>query len=348
MGTLRFILALSVAFSHVGLPFGFLTSEIAVQSFFVISGFYMALVLHEKYRSGSYFLFISNRLLRLFPAYLVLLILSLAVADKWKSILALDPIGSAYFIVTQLVIVGQETYFFLIVKDGGLAFTLHPAGVPNLLYTFAPIPQAWTLALEIYFYLLAPFLVGRRPMVIVAMIAASLTFRMGLQWACGFSGDPWSGRLFPSELALFFAGYLGYQVYALRAKEQRSRLNRLLLLVAALIFGCLAINGIHSLGSLAFLAVVIVCIPRLFELSKDVAWDKFLGEISYPLYICHFLIGWILLPETVPGAYGALGLAIMASVLLYFLVDRPVDHWRQARFARSRGTTTEPGLILPV
>jgi len=75
MGSLRFFLAFSVAFAF-GLPLGFPTSDIAVQSFYVISGFYMALVLNEKYGPGSYWLFVSNRLLRLWPAYFVVLVLS--------------------------------------------------------------------------------------------------------------------------------------------------------------------------------------------------------------------------------------------------------------------------------
>ncbi len=90
MGTLRFLLALVVAYGHFAVPLSFPTSDIAVQSFFVISGFYMALVLNEKYGPGSYWLFISNRLLRLWPAYFVVLILSLAAADNWKPIAALD------------------------------------------------------------------------------------------------------------------------------------------------------------------------------------------------------------------------------------------------------------------
>jgi len=90
MGTLRLLLALSVAYGHLAVPLRFPTSDIAVQSFFVISGFYMALVLNEKYGPGSYWLFISNRLLRLWPAYFVVLVLSLAAADNWSPMLALD------------------------------------------------------------------------------------------------------------------------------------------------------------------------------------------------------------------------------------------------------------------
>ncbi len=72
----------------------------------------MALVLNEKYAPGSYRLFISNRLLRLFPAYLLVLALSLVVTGHWKQLMSLDPFDAAYFVVSQLVIIGQETYFF--------------------------------------------------------------------------------------------------------------------------------------------------------------------------------------------------------------------------------------------
>ena len=84
MGTLRFILALSVAYGHSGdfLGFPLIPGDTAVQSFYAISGFYMALVLNEKYRPGSstYFLFISNRFIRLFPVYATVLCLTLLLA----------------------------------------------------------------------------------------------------------------------------------------------------------------------------------------------------------------------------------------------------------------------------
>ncbi len=230
MGTLRFILALSVAYGHLAVPMSFPTADIAVQSFFVISGFYMALVLNEKYGAGSYWLFISNRLLRLWPTYFVVLILSLGVADNWQSIAALDWLGLWFFIASQILIVGQDLYLFLFVNhEGALAFTAHYAEVSAPLYGFAPIPQAWTLGLEIYFYLLAPFLVRRGPVFLASVIAASLVARMALQWAFGFSGNPWSFRFFPSEIALFLTGSLGYYVYAATDDAQRKQAKTLLI-----------------------------------------------------------------------------------------------------------------------
>jgi peptidoglycan/LPS O-acetylase OafA/YrhL len=348
MGSLRFFLAFSVAFGHFGLPLGFPTSDIAVQSFYVISGFYMALVLNEKYGPGSYWLFVSNRLLRLWPAYFVVLVLSFAVADNWKPIASLDLSSFTYFIASQILIVGQDLYFFLVVNNGTLTFTAHPIAMPGLLYTYAPIPQAWTLGLEIYFYLLAPFLVRRGPILIAAIIAASLLLRIILQGTFGFSGDPWTYRFFPSEIALFLAGSLGYCVYSSRSDEQRRQVKVLLSMAAILLFVCLAINkwdGIPRFASLSFLSVVVIGVPRLFELTRNIAWDKYLGELSYPLYICHFLFGWMLLPETVFGVYLALFLSVVASILLYHFIERPIDKWRQSRFAKTQRAMIEGRLV---
>ena len=226
----------------VAKPLSFPTSDVAVQCFFVISGFYMALVLNEKYGPGSYWLFISNRLLRLWPAYFVVLILSLAFANNWQPVFALSWSDIAFFVGSQILIVGQDLYLFLFVTNGALAFTAHYTDVSSPLYSFAPIPQAWTLGLEIYFYLLAPFLVRRGPLFIAMVIAASLALRMLLQWAFGLSGQPWSFRFFPSEIALFMAGSLGYYAYASQNEAQRRLTKTLLSLAAALLFVALAIN----------------------------------------------------------------------------------------------------------
>jgi peptidoglycan/LPS O-acetylase OafA/YrhL len=348
MGSLRLFLALSVALGHFGLPLGVPTSDVAVQSFYVISGFYMALVLNEKYGPNSYWLFISNRVLRLWPAYFVVLALSMVVADNWKPILSLDWLSLAYFAASQLLIVGQELYFFLLVNHGTLTSTIHPAGTPGLLYTFAPIPQAWTLALEIYFYLLAPFIVRRGPGVIAAILVLSLLQRLALQWAFGFRGDPWTYRFFPSEIALFLAGSLGYYAHSARNGEQRRKVTIILLMVAISLFSCLALSkwdGISRLASLSFLSAVVIGVPRLFESTRNITWDKYLGELSYPLYICHFTFGWLLLPDTVSGAYAALFLSLAASVLLYHAVDRPIDKWRQDRFEKTRRPIIESRLV---
>ena len=84
MGILRFILAITVVIAHSSSVFGcnFVGAQIAVQAFYIISGFYMALILNEKYVgvNGSYKLFISNRFLRLYPIYWTVLLLTIAMS----------------------------------------------------------------------------------------------------------------------------------------------------------------------------------------------------------------------------------------------------------------------------
>jgi peptidoglycan/LPS O-acetylase OafA/YrhL len=173
---------------------------------------------------------------------------------------------------------------------------------------------------------------------IAAMIAGSLALRMALQGSFGLSGDPWSFRFFPSEIALFLAGSLGYYVHVSKDEEHRGQARKLLLISAVSLFACLAINrwdGIARLASLSLLAAVIMGTPRLFETTKNIVWDKYLGELSYPLYICHFLFGWLLLPNTFTTVYLTLFLSLAASIALYHLVDKPIDAWRQDRLIKS-------------
>ena len=77
MGIFRVCLALCVVLSHgLNLPIPAATADVAVQTFYIVSGFYMGLVLTEKYHSPSSFFL--NRALRLYPAYFVVALATLA------------------------------------------------------------------------------------------------------------------------------------------------------------------------------------------------------------------------------------------------------------------------------
>src|SRR5262249_61405720 len=70
--------------------------------------------------------------------------------------------------------------------------------------TFEVIPQAWSVSLELMFYALAPFLVRRHWLVLVALIVAAYVLR-SVAAAYGFSGSCFAFRFFPFELGLFLA-----------------------------------------------------------------------------------------------------------------------------------------------
>ena len=349
---------MSVAYGHSGdfLGFPLIPGDTAVQSFYAVSGFYMALVLNEKYRPGSstYSLFISNRFLRLFPVYATVLCLTLLLAfaisafspakelpfvTQWRSIDRLDLASVAFLVISQIVMWGQDLYLFLTVKNGALAFWPDFYTAPQPIYTLLLIPQAWTLGLEISFYLIASFIVRRSVPAIVLVLAASVALRLLLQFGLGYQGDPWSYRFFPAELAVFLVGVLGYRVYRSRSVTP----DRTLLSIFAIVILCLGAvllvnrwHGLSRVASVSFLMLTFAAIPFLFRATNKNVLDRNLGELSYPIYICHILVIWFLDSVTTFGSNLMRGIVIivmtiLVSSALYWGVDRPVDSWRQRR-----------------
>jgi peptidoglycan/LPS O-acetylase OafA/YrhL len=365
MGSLRFLLAISVAYGHAGdfLGFPLIPGDTAVQCFYAISGFYMSLVLNEKYRreSSSYFLFISNRFLRLFPAYAVVLLLTLLLAFgvsglspsdlpfivAWHSLKQIDWPSAALLIGSQVIMWGQDLYLFLTLKHGALVFWPDFHTAPQPLYPLLVIPQAWTLGLEFSFYLIAPFIVRRSVAAIIVVFAASVGLRLCLQFWFGYQGDPWSYRFFPSELAVFLIGALAYQVYKLPTIAFDWRSCRVFAIAIVCLATALLINrwhGVSRVASVTFWAFAVGAIPFLFRTTRNKLIDRYLGELSYPIYICHFLVIWSLDAIVTFGSNLTRGSSIIAMTLvvstaLYWAIDRPVDAWRHWRFAARKPAT---------
>ena len=88
-------------------------ADVAVQTFYLVSGFYMSLILTEKYSHTSSFL--TNRVLRLYPAYLavaaVTLLHSLARWSAGRS--AADPGLIAYESHFEPLALGAKMYLVL-------------------------------------------------------------------------------------------------------------------------------------------------------------------------------------------------------------------------------------------
>ncbi|MGI4762585.1 MAG: acyltransferase family protein, partial [Janthinobacterium lividum] len=224
MGLLRLLLAIAVLIDHSGPLFGLhsVGGDTAVEAFFMISGFYMALILNTKYNKGDYWLFITNRLLRLFPIYWLLVLLTLVASIATYFTFGHSLKLAAYqqaaqlsvgtwllILLANIFIVGQDFMMFLgLDRNGGLHFTNHALqgsqGLPPL-YQFLFVHQAWSLALEISFYLLAPFLVRRKPAVLLVLCTSSLLLRFYL-YQLGLYHGSWNYRFFPSELVFFLTG----------------------------------------------------------------------------------------------------------------------------------------------
>lgn len=371
MGLLRFFLAFLVVYGHCGSPFGGtgLGAQNAVQAFYLISGFYMTLVLREKYgtegRAGiqSFYL---NRWLRLYPAYLAVLagtLLFCLVSDlsgaaspppeaylaAWLENGLLDWKKVGALVASQFSMVGLDVFNLVTLTDQGAIVATAGASVDKYpLWRLLLVPQAWSLSIELYFYLLAPFLVTRGLRTVLWVGAASFLVRLVMWRAGGFYLDPWSYRFFPSELLFFLAGAIGYHVYARSTEFQALRLAGKLALYAgtgtllafSVWLGHLGQpQGLKSLLPPAFTVAVFVAIPALFRHTRQSGWDRLIGELSYPIYISHILVIWI-----VGGGNYRVGkagfllvslLTIALSYTLYRWIDLPMDRFRHRTLSPS-------------
>lgn len=362
MGLLRFLLALTVVLGHSSSLFGIqmVGGALAVQAFYIISGFYMTLILNEKYvgANSSYKLFISNRLLRLFPIYWTILILTILYSVVvmftsngtdlgsfsyfsiyWNNM----GVGTVFYLIfTNIFLFLQDTVMFLSLDttSGSLFFVRNFHDHEPALYNFLMVPQAWTIGVEIAFYLIAPFLVRRKLKVIIPLIAASLLLRAFLYYYLNLKNDPWTYRFFPTELVFFLLGIVAYHIYK---KLQHVALKEIHL---KLIWFCvIAATLLHSFSPIPkkdylYLAGFFICLPFVFILTKKWKKDAYIGELSYPIYISHILILTIVktLNIPIPGGLG-LTVAILTiglSLALNEIVAKRIEKIRQKRLVANR------------
>jgi peptidoglycan/LPS O-acetylase OafA/YrhL len=366
MGFLRLILAIAVVIAHSQDVFGLrLTGGmVAVEVFFIISGFYMSMILDRKYTGeGSYKLFLSNRFLRLFPIYWTVLALTIIASvlslkltgDGYKLSSYLEYIDvltveTLFFqVFTNIALFGQDVVMFLGLnpETGGMYFTPDFGKSSPMLYTFLFVPQAWTLGIELMFYLIAPFLVRRKNFVIISLIAISLAIRI-FTYSIGYTNDPWTYRFFPSELALFLLGTVSYRLYDIYKIQEYKIFNinpspviQVLLLAIIMLYQFiprdLLFIGFGHVINWIFYGLVCLSIPFIFCYSKSSKMDSRVGELSYPVYISHMLVIGSLSPflsllgwNEYQGELAVVFTMLVSYVLVKLIAD-PIEKIRQSR-----------------
>lgn len=361
MGIIRTLLALAVVVYHSYYFFGekMTGGTVAVQAFFIISGFYMAMILNEKYtqRKGSWKLFITNRFLRLYPLYWIVLLLAIATSAVsyfvWDRPLYLYHWVAraenmqwsvlAFAVIVNIFIFGSDWMFFTKpnYETGGLELTKRALDFKPLTSNMLFVPQVWTLGIELCFYLIAPFLVRRRWWLQLLIVLASLGYRYHVYHNHFWSWDPWSYRFFPFEIALFMAGSLAYQFYV-RIRERNFSpvlMSVIWFIVPFLIFYYPHADWIaESARRWIFYGCVLATLPFVFHFTKNFRWDRWIGELSFPIYIGHHLIMMVIKPyfwEHAEHMYWfgictIAGSVIFAVFLWKFVVD-PIEKIRQKR-----------------
>jgi peptidoglycan/LPS O-acetylase OafA/YrhL len=370
MGTVRTVLALLVALSHMAaadpaanhpLTGG---AMMAVNLFFIISGFYMALILKTRY-AGDVRTFYMARALRLYPFYWVVVVVTLILSQsaagshllgfEASSLTSLVS-GSAWWfapvsLFSNISFFGLEhgVLFCINLSNGSLAVM----GAPGCaaLSRFTIVPQAWTLGLEVLFYALIPFILRGGRLLVLGAFAIGLATNLYLV-ARGIHTELWVRQFFPAVLLYFMTGVLAYGAYV-RIKPWLPDLRHWWLPIAALLCS-VAIGYAAYMPTLYYqqsgkefldlhvdpfvLAIFAILIPIAFHASKAVRVDAWIGDLSYPIYISHVaalaVSLWAADALGVERASLRIGLhvatIISIAVLGIILVTRPVEAVRSA------------------
>lgn len=256
----------------------FLSSGVAVKSFFVLSGF---LIFMSYERSESKKSYIKKRVRRIYPAYFT----SIVMFAVFLALLSTNT-AEKYFSTDWIKYVFANLTF--------LNFLQHT--LPGVFETNKlPVVNGalWTLKIEVMFYMTVPFFVflfrkfGHLK-TIMFFYCISVTYSISCSYMMERTGfDLYSilGRQLPGQLSYFLGG--GFFYYNLHFFK---KYNHYFFLVATLF---LILHVFHPLPYLEpfALASLVVFLGFFYYMGK---FGKY-GDFSYGIYITHFPIIQIIL-----------------------------------------------------
>lgn len=345
MGFLRLYLALAVFNWHYFriaddyVP----NSYSAVFAFFIISGFYMSLVLNEKYAndaSGT-LSFYLGRALRLYPLY-------------WIALVMLVALVSAHLMPTVGLVpglqFGNHRWGFDRISDLGCQLLLFPEALWATVVgkgTAGGAALNWshmyTVALEMLFYAVAPFIVRRKLAVVIAVAIGALVLHFVPAYL-RLEPRSWQYEYFPSTLVFFMMGALSYRLYvATRRRQLPFATIGAVGLAVTIIWPWATGNGpayeyTDAANPFIFYAIIVLTIPFLFVATMDSKVDRYLGDLSYPLYVFHPFAVLIIAgtawkhSAAAPWIVGAATAFVVVAMVE--LVDHPMEKLR-GRLARA-------------
>jgi peptidoglycan/LPS O-acetylase OafA/YrhL len=333
VGILRMILALSVINAHtvssLRIPF-LLGGAEAVQVFFIISGFYMTLVLSEVSKYRDYKTFISNRLARIFSTYY--LIIPIVAIISWQTLKfeythsELRLFTAILVTVCNLMIIPSDFLMFFkqVEHPISVGFTSNFAADHHPLYAYLISPPSWSLPLEMYFYFIIPLLLRHRKMLNVVFFLSVLV-RFVLLYHFG-GNDPWTYRFFPSEICFFIAGVYSYLMYVRILKNFKGAKSFLLTAAVCLFLIALKFQNFYPLGggliddilrSFIFYGLFGILICTIFKLTRKSKIDQLIGSLSFPVYLLHWgIICFIRQHNRIPSFFAVTLLTLLFSIAL--------------------------------
>ncbi|MEO6104068.1 MAG: acyltransferase [Pseudoxanthomonas sp.] len=324
MGFYRFFLAVLVAIAHAGIHvYDYHQGVVAVISFYLLSGYVMTLLIEKYYKRPSAIpTFYLDRAARLFPQFLFYMVLASAFIYFVK-------VDSQF--ITQLTVSKWVLNFFML-PQGFYMYWADGAVV---------IPQSWSLGLEFTFYLVIPWILVYCSRKQIYLLAGA-SFIVFLAAYLGKIDTNYFGyRLLPGTLFMFLVG----SSFSYNDKSSSRFRAAVFLSGAAMLLIAFLYKPLYQLlynkEVLVGLLAGILAIGLLRHVGSS-RIDRFFGDLSYGIYLNHFIVIWamqtFLAVKTFDAAHTALLLLASCSLawLSFHYVERPALMWRHALRNKAR------------
>jgi peptidoglycan/LPS O-acetylase OafA/YrhL len=310
---LRIVLASIVMFVHEGLITWAKGGALAVDVFFALSGWLIGGILLQI-SSKDLPRFYFNRAIRIWIPYFITFILLITV-----SVIKKEPITTKW----------MEFVFYK------LTFVYNLFGPPQLAEHIKDMPLAgtgnhfWSVNAEEQFYLLAPLLI-----VLIPKIGRSIGFWIFM------SAITWYFDLY-APMAFGVLAAVVHSRYPHFYSKVGWRLCCLSLFTASSIGMAVASENYRLLSPIFSISLVLLLAVK----GEATPIGKFLGGISYPLYLNHwigiFFCNWVLAPFGLKTSMVRWVLATIVNYaiasFLYWFVDRKLAAQRNHLFTEFRG-----------
>ncbi|REH01887.1 acyltransferase family protein [Flavobacterium aquicola] len=321
-GLVRFALASLVVLFHIT-KFVFI-GHLAVYCFFILSGYWVSLMYETKYSKTKQPLLVyyCSRIFRLLPVYYLISVLTFIMLFIFD-IQSIERIDFTSF--------------------SGIGFALiniFMLGYNQL--NFAPLVPAWSLDIELQFYLLLPifllFLQQRKKRILFISISFILTLVLSFLFT----------ELFICKTILKYLVFflIGIEIYKSKIEfkpKTETVFNALFIGILILhyiipdLFAMVKSN--ISYNELFNILISLFLIPLLANsvVRKSDSKDVLLGGMSYVLYLSHWMF---IIPynyyikdltkiDRIPYTLGYLLATYLFSILVYQYYDMPLDKLRK-------------------
>ena len=347
MGSLRLILAIVVIAAHagfLGIPFpneepynawamSLIDGRSAVVLFFIISGFYMAMVLNTKYQNNTA-QFYLNRFLRLWPTYLVSLVFLFFFTSVFEDLVTFTKNctfwGKCYVWFCNIFIVGSDSFWLVSLDSASGTFSYLPSFINEnanggMLFLNSPV---FSIGVEMVFYLMAPF-------ILKSVKRVWIYFYVGLAYyfaivLLGKINIVYQYHMPPIGFLFFAMGALSWHYSNRKVTLDNVKMIFFFALSLLLLF-------VPAVMSAVIYIPFAVAVPFLFNLTKDNKVDRFLGELSYPVYILHYPVLhylWGIAVDKSNIGWMTLVITVLIAIPVHLFLEEKVQKIRQQLIAQ--------------